>query len=919
MARLWLIGCVLLSLPPVAGKTVIEWVFDQPNDLRGWQPNGALADVVVKDGALVARTTDWDPYFTSPTFEIAARPWQVVELTVRSDRGGEGELYYTNTLDTPYQGFTPGKSAKLRFAPGGDWQVLRVRPFWQAEPKIIKLRLDLFQNQTVAIRSIRVVEPDVETVSRATAWDFTGGLGDWSVDGLGATPGAAGLALRVTEQGGLLRSPSLQVDLGDRPWVALRARSSQLGSLELVYATARSSGLQSVPLRLRADGRWHTYNIDAGSQTAWDGELLAVGLRPVGAAGGQLEVASVQLLEDAIGDPDLEVRYVGLGTALARVGKPVPVVVQVVNHGATTAPGVTASLSLPAGVRVTQPGQPLDLGFQVPGTYRFVVQAERPVSGELGVTLQGPGAPPQPARGNLQVTAGPRVPPADYVPPPQPVKTKYRVGSYYFPGWATAARWEPIDRVAPQRRPVLGYYDEANPECIDWQIKWAVEHGISFFLVDWYWSQGGMSLRHWVDNLAKARYRDQIQWAVMWANHNAPNTHSEADWRAVTQYWIDHYLKLPNYLRVGGQPVVYIWAPSNIRRDLGGVANSAKLYAMSQEMAKAAGLPGIRFIATGGGAAVQSVDESQALASEGYYGRTSYHWWGDAPQRATDWRRFPFSLVVDRSRPAWDDAVKVSEAGGLKFQPVVDTGWDDEPWNNHLAITGRTPELFEKLLRDAKDWLDSRREDFLVLGPWNEWGEGSYIEPNQEYGFGMLEAVRNVFAEKGNWPAAVAPVDVGLGPYDLSLEPARAVTAWEFDNGTQGWGPMMGLATCEARDGALYLKTSHRDPAVHSPTLNVPARNYRYVHLRLKATRAQPGTDGLQLFFATATRSQSEPNSVKAEFRVDGQYQVITLDLGANKRWNGTARQFRLDPGSSPDTEVWIDWFRLSNSPTPAG
>jgi len=56
-----------------------------------------------------------------------------------------------------------------------------------------------------------------------------------------------------------------------------------------------------------------------------------------------------------------------------------------------------------------------------------------------------------------------------------------------------------------------------------------------------------------------------------------------------------------------------------------------------------------------------------------------------------------------------------------------------------------------------------------VLAPLNEWGEGSYAEPNQEYKFKMYEAVRDAFATppSGGWPLNYGPEAVGLGPYPL--------------------------------------------------------------------------------------------------------------------------------------------------------
>ena len=60
-------------------------------------------------------------------------------------------------------------------------------------------------------------------------------------------------------------------------------------------------------------------------------------------------------------------------------------------------------------------------------------------------------------------------------------------------------------------------------------------------------------------------------------------------------------------------------------------------------------------------------------------------------------------------------------------------------------------------LRDARQWMDARDRKMLILGPCNEWTEGSYIEPCAEFGFGMLDAVRRVFCEPGPEPARVVP------------------------------------------------------------------------------------------------------------------------------------------------------------------
>jgi hypothetical protein len=64
-----------------------------------------------------------------------------------------------------------------------------------------------------------------------------------------------------------------------------------------------------------------------------------------------------------------------------------------------------------------------------------------------------------------------------------------------------------------------------------------------------------------------------------------------------------------------------------------------------------------------------------------------------------------------------------------------------------------TPEKFEAVLRRAKDWCDRNTPDgapkLISVNSWNEWTEGSYLEPDTHFKFGYLEAVRRVFVSSG--------------------------------------------------------------------------------------------------------------------------------------------------------------------------
>lgn len=299
--------------------------------------------------------------------------------------------------------------------------------------------------------------------------------------------------------------------------------------------------------------------------------------------------------------------------------------------------------------------------FEGLGRLAWDVCAAAPGTYELKLALEG--APePVVTEARIDITTAPEVVPSDDAPEPHPVKTSVPIAAYYFPGWDSAAKWDPIQRVAPVRKPLLGWYDEANPEIVDWQIKWAVENGISVFLVEWYWVQGSQHLRHWMEAYSKSRYRDQLKIAIMWANHNGPGTHSAEDWAAVSQHWIETYFPMDSYYRMNGKPAVFIWDPRAIHTDLGSTEAVAAVFEKSQEAAKAAGFEGIHYVALHGD------DNEVMLGSEGYHGITTYHEWGNAP-----------GLAKTRSRCALRISWPRCPRPGRRRTPRA-ARWNSTPW-----------------------------------------------------------------------------------------------------------------------------------------------------------------------------------------------------------------------------------------------
>jgi hypothetical protein len=811
-----------------------------------------VQEVRAAGGVLSGKVSGSDPFVTLPfDSPLDTSVHQVVEFRARTAAGGMGEIFW-QAVDAPQ----PLQKWSVRFTwiGDGEWHTYRVRPMWHGEKRIKSMRLDFAAShgngeEPFALEYVRVVSDPLA--------------------------------------GSMLNGP---VSADDNMFAAIEILSKQADSATLAWATDTVSGLHQKRVRVRADGKPHIYNVDLSAEKEWRGNIVYLNVT------ADAEVKGVRVSDELTGPADVIVTHARLADAVNRVGKPAKLLLQMTNIGGTDAEGGIVQLSS------AQPLPKIPAGETVQHAITLIMGKAGVHDIPFDVVF---GDKRQTVMAKVEFTEDLKLPKAAYVPEPKPVKSGYEIGALYFPGWSKVEAWEKIWNVAPERKPVLGWYDEANPEVIDWQIKWAAENGMSYFLVDWYWDRGGQHHDHWVKAFQHAKYKAYLKWAVMWANHNPKGSHSEADQRAVTEFWCENYFNTPEYYRIDGRPVVVIWQPENFDTDMG-EGGCRRALAISQETAKAHGHKGIYFIAMKWPEASHNPKAIQKLKDDGFEMTSIYHYMDDAG-KAKQAGRFPFGLVADSNKDLWWG---LHAAGVLPFLPNLSTGWDDRPWHGDRGteIYGRTVAHFKRICADAKAFADETGVKRLLIAPLNEWGEGSYAEPCAEFGFGMYETIRDTFCVKppAGWPLNYAPSDVGLGPYDLPYTPRKAATAWDFTQGAsrQGWTGFMGWARDEATAEGWRLVSSTPDPAVSCPL--APLRAKQFTALRVRMKTGGTGADMAQVFWSANGTDWSERASLRLPLATDGAFHDYVFRLGGNPAWKGLVRSLRLDPCSTSGTEIVI-------------
>jgi len=360
--------------------------------------------------------------------------------------------------------------------------------------------------------------------------------------------------------------------------------------------------------------------------------------------------------------------------------------------------------------------------------------------------------------------------------------TELRISRQHFDNWS---EWELIKNAKPRfdghdqpKIPAWGYTDEKDPKAMEQKIRTASEYGIDVFIFDWYTYEGRPFLNRALDEgFLKAKNTNSIKFSLMWANqdwmelypYTAGDEHDILyDGKVTPEVFdqigddlIEQYFTKPNYWLIDGKAYFSIYDIQNFIHSFGSVEATLKEMNKLNDKAIKAGLKGVHWNLVSWSTAIlpgqdAPTNNKDLLEKLGFDSATSYVWVHHArlPEVQTD-----YNVVRDQYINHWD---KVKNEYKVPYYPNVTMGWDPSPRTNQdkewsssevygypytNIISNNTPENFRTALQMTKDKLlsDPGGPRILNINCWNEWTEGSYLEPDVKNGMAYLEAVRDVF------------------------------------------------------------------------------------------------------------------------------------------------------------------------------
>jgi glycosyltransferase involved in cell wall biosynthesis len=338
---------------------------------------------------------------------------------------------------------------------------------------------------------------------------------------------------------------------------------------------------------------------------------------------------------------------------------------------------------------------------------------------------------------------------AFYLPQFHPIPENDEWWGKGFTEWTNVTKAVPqfVGHYQPRLPDTLGFYDLRLPEVQREQIRLARKHGVYGFCYHHYWFAGRRLLERPLQQVLEDRSLD-FPFCICWANENwtrrwdgcdqeilIGQEHSPEDDLAFIAE-LEPALRDPRYITVDGRPLLIVYRPQLF-------PDPARTAAHWRKYARDRGFPEPYLVnvhsfpevidprSIGFDAAVEfpphnyvraDITSQASLLNEGFSGHIFDYRVCVAEAEARLATRYPYELY-----------------------PGVMTGWDNTPrrLGAGTIFDHASPQAYEKWLtaagRRALAFPDPEKR-LVFVNAWNEWAEGTYLEPDRRYGFGYLRA-----------------------------------------------------------------------------------------------------------------------------------------------------------------------------------
>ena len=293
----------------------------------------------------------------------------------------------------------------------------------------------------------------------------------------------------------------------------------------------------------------------------------------------------------------------------------------------------------------------------------------------------------------------------------------------------------------------LGYYSLLDPATQQRQVELAKLYGLGGFCFYFYWFGGKRLLESPVLNYLSDKNLD-LPFCLCWANENwsrrwdgldgeilISQQHSPEDNLAFIEY-VSQYMLDSRYISIDGKPLLLVYRPN--------LLPSAKVTAQCwRDWCIKNGIGEIYLAYT---QSFEMVDP----AEYGFDAAIEFPPNNSSPPNITD-NVVPLSQDFDCNVYDWRVFTERSESYKVPSYQLfrgVCPSWDNTARrkNHSNVFLNSSPSSYQRWLKNAITYTVQQQQNaderLIFINAWNEWAEGTHLEPDQKYGYAYLEATR---------------------------------------------------------------------------------------------------------------------------------------------------------------------------------
>ena len=320
-----------------------------------------------------------------------------------------------------------------------------------------------------------------------------------------------------------------------------------------------------------------------------------------------------------------------------------------------------------------------------------------------------------------------------------------------FTDWTNITKGTPRFRghYQPHLPGELGFYDLRMPSVLFRQAELAKCYGIYGFCIHHYWFGGRQFLNEPIRILLD-NPDINIHFCLNWANENwtrrwdgaeheilLKQRHSPMDDVAFARS-LEHVFSDPRYIRVDGRPVLMVYQPA-LLPDARATADRWREH----------------FVRRGFGNPYLVMSNAHNYLDPRKF---DFDATAGFPPHGFSRTRILRCLRLTRGFKgyvsSYDEMVRKTldiSSSGFVYMPGVCLGWDNEARrpNQGTVIFGSTPMKYGKWLLESCRRVQALApsEQLIFINAWNEWAEGTHLEPDRHFGYAYLaETARALIA-----------------------------------------------------------------------------------------------------------------------------------------------------------------------------